>query len=878
MPVPSPTITTSLLPSSGPVLGGIGTGGIELWPDGSFRRPLFTNPRPFAQGFMHPLAPGAVTSDEPPFALDDLFFVLRVKESGKAPVLRFLAVGNGTAFLSWNHMDRGYRLAGIPMMQAIEHTAAFPQVELRYRDDRLPVEVTLSAWSPFVPHDVEASSIPGACFDFSVRRVRGRAPIEVSIVACCSNLAGWDQTDHAQAHTRIRAGGDVILRMQGGQGEHPSTGTMAVFAQPTGTQRCTSVAANPWLENLRLSIDRTGGLDGPIEPKRLTREEYRTGPLGSDLASGRLGGDGQHRNRAWACLQTTLTTADPTAFHFGLAWHFPHHIDRLGHEVGHAYAERFSDAAAVAKHLLKHGDDLRLRSLALPGLIRASTLPDALKYPLLDHLGVLVRSSWLTRAGTLYVWEGLGHCAMNTVDVDHYGSFASALLFPDLRRGVTDLIASGQRPNGHIPHGFPGHVRVADIPEGEYQRWDVNAQFILALHRDWRWTGDATLLDARYGNAVQALDRLRGGIRPGEALPWIDGGITYDHWHLSGVVTYMAILHLAALQAMVVMAQARGDAALAQRCRDEWEAGRQQAEQQLWSTSGYRPLARTAAATDGGKPVQRARAAGAELYAAVYGVTGTGERLPIEDGLHTDALNGEAYARLTGLPTALSPKRVRQTLARIVGECTHHDGRFLANGSCPDGSFPDEWPYSQWQNPWTGTEYFLAAQLAGEGMVREADEVLEHVWARKHDDGMRFNHNEAGDYYSRTMAIWATWWARLGLDRDAVRGSLAIVPPDWSSITRLDAPIVIPGAMLRAVLERRPGATTLDLTPVSGALPLRELTLPGAATGVRVRQGARRLAATIERSDGITRIRFAKPIALSGKRGIRVQLTVTRRR
>ena len=53
---------------------------------------------------------------------------------------------------------------------------------------------------------------------------------------------------------------------------------------------------------------------------------------------------------------------------------------------------------------------------------------------LLDQMMVMAKATWLTKDGVYFMWEGLGCCCMNTVDVDHYGSFGTTHLFPELRK------------------------------------------------------------------------------------------------------------------------------------------------------------------------------------------------------------------------------------------------------------------------------------------------------------------------------------------------------------------------------------------------------------------------------------------------------------
>lgn len=766
-PLPSTRLTAA--PDSGLCLGGIGCGGIELWADGVFRHAAFMNTAPWV-GFNRP-GGAANGPDEPLLGPEDLFVILRVQRRGCAPQLRFLFTGHGTAFNTWHHMSRTYKYATCPSMPAVTATARFPFTELAFEDPALPVRATLTAWSPFVAHDVDASAIPGFCLDLAVES-RCSEDLDIAAVWCVANLGGCDREDPRNRHELLPGPAGPVVQMHSLEGEeHATAGSIAICARAAAGQRATALAGNPHLENLYHAIHAAGALDGPLLPDFLAREEMLARPLHRPM----------HRNRGWLCLQQRLPPAARADLRFGMAWHFPHHRDRRGVRVGKAYENRFADAAAVARHLLAEGDALRARSAAWSDAVAGADLDPLFRAALLDQASSLAKATWLAKDGSFFIWEGLGHCGIDTVDVDHYGSFGPAALFPQLRARVLDQIAAAARPDGRIPHAYNRNIRPEGIPDGEYTRNDVCAQFILALYRDWRWGGDAGLLRRNYPAAERAMRLLAALDRDGSGLPTTEGGITYDHWHLVGTVTYMAGLHLAALQAMAGMAEALGDADAAARWRELWRRGRGSAESSLWLGTHYRTVLRA-----GPAPVADRRRAGDE-YQEVYRTGDANAAVlaakPVDLGVHTDALNGEWVAAMLGLPRALDEDRARRHLRTVIARNTHPDARFLANGSCADGSFPDQWPFSQWQNPWTGTEYFLAASCFAAGLEREGLDIIRDVHGRLDAGGVRFCHNEAGDHYSRALSIWAAYHAWLGLVIDQPAGLLRIRPatprPAW---------------------------------------------------------------------------------------------------
>jgi uncharacterized protein (DUF608 family) len=500
-------------------------------------------------------------------------------------------------------------------------------------------------------------------------------------------------------------------------------------------------------------------------------------------------------------------------------------------------------------------------------------------------MNTLTKASWYSKDGVFYQWEGLGCCCLNTVDVQHYASFALATLFPQLQRGVLDLTVEGQRANGHIPHGFPAVARPEHIPEGEYHRWDVNAQYILSVFREWKWSGDNAWLARHWEPVRKAFALLNKMDRYGVGLPYIEGGITYDHWHMKGIVTYMAGLYLATCGAIVLMARHAGEDELASQADESQKRGTKSFEELLW-TGDYYALFHRRHTEDEPSDVmvlQRGQIAGdlndynpEENQNCVEGCgcvpASQIQQVELNDGLQTDVLNGEAYSALVGLNRVLDRERVQQTLHRIVRENVHPELGFLANGTRRDGSFPDEWPFSQWQNPWTGTEYFFAAQLLTEGMEEEALSVIGNVFDRLSAAGMRFNHVECNTYYARPLSIFATYAAWLGLDFDVPQGMLRIVPN--TSQKNIVAPLLTASTLGRLQLNLENGVTLqLDVDNVQAGVVLRTLQLPlSGATSTLCTLNEQEMAVTHNAIEGYSQLVFEQALELRAGLQLRVEL------
>jgi uncharacterized protein (DUF608 family) len=80
--------------------------------------------------------------------------------------------------------------AGLPRFREVEFHGEYPFAWLEFRDKEMPVEVSLEAFNPFIPMNVEDSSIPGAILRYRVRN-RQAVSVEVSLLSLMQNPVGF---------------------------------------------------------------------------------------------------------------------------------------------------------------------------------------------------------------------------------------------------------------------------------------------------------------------------------------------------------------------------------------------------------------------------------------------------------------------------------------------------------------------------------------------------------------------------------------------------------------------------------------------------------------------------------------------------------------
>ncbi len=149
-------ITATKKHTSGIALGGIGSGSVELLPDGEFHYWLIANqPRLTERCHENKVDDGEASTGA-------LSFWIRAKKEGENPIVRKLGMKTDTD-------DFTYRMfAWNKPVERIDFDGRFPVCDLDYIDSYLPCKVSLRAVSPFVPHNSDASATPGFYLDFTV--------------------------------------------------------------------------------------------------------------------------------------------------------------------------------------------------------------------------------------------------------------------------------------------------------------------------------------------------------------------------------------------------------------------------------------------------------------------------------------------------------------------------------------------------------------------------------------------------------------------------------------------------------------------------------------------------------------------------------------
>ncbi len=759
-------------------LGGIGTGSVSLAGSGALVDwEIFNRPN---KGCTLPYT----------------FFMIWAQRAGEPPVTRVLQGPPATPFdgsgkAEFAGMGFGVRRdtgAGLPHMQSVTFRGEYPFAWLDFADRRLPLQVSLEAYNPFIPLNADDSSLPVAIFHFRLHNP-GDRPVQATLAANLFNPVGYqsgplDGTGLGQnVNTFVREEGlsGLVMTSQRYAESDPRYGSLALTTPwPDLTWQSCWLRAG-WFDSLQSFWDEFSARGV------LTERTY--GPSADRQSDvGTLG------------LRVTLAPGESRTLPLYISWHWPNFVKYWGREGGpgsesartgaglpawkNHYATRFDSALAVARYTAHEEERLRRESLRFHDALHASTLPPYVLDALSTQASILKSTTCLRLTdGTFYAFEGChaesGCCEGSCTHVWNYAQ-TLAFLFPALERSQRDAdYIYNILPDGRM--GFRLQLPLGSPPSSFHPAADGQMGGIVKTYRDWKLCGDTEWLRRLWPKVKRALayawrvwDVDRDGVMEGIQHNTYD----IEFW---GPNTMMGSFYLAALRAAEEMARALGEVEQAQEYRAVYERGRAKMEAELFNGEYYvqrvNPQAHQVAPVD--------------LSISMGGQTPGDPKYQYGAGCLSDQLIGQWLARLAGLGDLFDPARVRAALASVFrynwkSDFSEHancqriyalnDEKGLLLCSWPHGGRPTfPFPYSD--EVWCGIEYQVAAHMIYEGLLDEGLAIVRGL--RERHDGVRrnpWNEFECGSHYARSLASWSLLTALSGFSFDLTRGYIGFSP------------------------------------------------------------------------------------------------------
>jgi uncharacterized protein (DUF608 family) len=756
---------------------------------------------------------------------------------------------------------------GLQRLDSATFTGEYPFARISFRDRRLPVRVSLEAFTPIVPHDADDSGLPIAVLRYRVTNP-GTSPVAASIAYAVENPVSSavplkrgqldTRANELRENDRVRG---LLMRNPELEEDDPMNGTFGLWAltDPGDTGRLTTLKGWPrarwWTSVLHYWDDFTA--DGSLGP-----ESADAGPVGA------------------LCLQRTIAPGASADYTFLLSWHFPNRTpERSGWRaskgdekvrLGNFYCTRFADAWEAAAYAVEHLPRLEARASQFASAIRDSTIPAAIKDAATANLSTLAtQTCFRTSDGEFHAFEGSndksGCCTGSCTHVWNYET-TTAHLFPSLSRSLRRA-AFGYS----LDDDGAMHFREV-LPDGKerhgYAAADGQMGQIVKVYQDWRLSGDNAFLQTYWPRVKRAI-----------AFAWLEGGWdgdrdgvlegaqhnTYDV-EFYGPNPQCGIYYLAALRAVEEMARVVGDTEMAATSRQLFERGRAWTDANLFNGEYYIQQVR-------GLPTESIHRS---LRSDMGSENTEQPEYQVGSGCLVDQLIGQYLAEVAGLGPIVDPAHCRTALGAIH---RYNFKRQVADHACLQRTYVlnDESalvvcdyargerpkvPFPYYAEAWTGLEYATGAHMIFEGMTAEGIECFTSVRVRY--DGERrnpWNEPECGHHYARAMSAWSGLLAISGFRYHAGLREVTVQPRArlggfrcfWSTGTGW-------GTYAYDATGR-----SLRLTVLNGALPLGTIQarLARGAAPARVGIGSRAVPVRIERQGPDVQVRFEQDVRLT---------------
>jgi len=705
---------------------------------------------------------------------DNTYFMLYAKADGGEPVFRVMEGRLQPPYQGWSQGAQIYKGfgfgpprefgSGFVRFERCSFTGEFPFARVDLADDAVPVQVSVEAWSPFIPCDDENSSVPVAIFDITLINTTATR-VEATVALGLQNIVGWPEVGGGLSQwMQAEKSQGIVMTADKHTADSPRFGSLALLTPmapgadeagpPLDVTHQLRFEEASWFaqtESLMDGFGTTGEFCGPTDARVNAEGQADTAHLG---------------------LKVSLDPGQSATRTFVLAWLMPNFEKYWGADQGATWqtwqAGRWQDAADVARYAIDNMAQLESRTRRFADTFFGSTLPDYVLDAISSQMSTL-RTPTVTRLpdGTLYGWEGChasaGCCEGSCTHVWTYAQ-TIAYLFPRLERGMReiDFATDLREEDGHMEFRMPLPPGTA-AGHGGHAAADGQMGNVLRTYREWQTCGDDDWLKALWPSVKKALeyawvdwDKDKDGLLEGVHHNTLD--IEYH-----GPDTVCGSMYLAALRAGEEMARHLGDEQAATEYRTVFESGSRLSDETLYDGEYY-------------------------FQHIPEGVQAWYQYGP---GCICDQVLGQWHARMYGLGNIYDPGHVQSAIESVFRYnfrddfSSHHnphrvyalnDDKGLLICTWPKGGRPKRSVTYAFECM-IGFEYQVGAHLIYEGFLREGLSVCKAI--RQRHDGYRrnpYNEFECGSHYARSMANYAYLLALSGLRYSAVEKTLWLDP------------------------------------------------------------------------------------------------------
>ncbi len=675
-------------------------------------------------------------------------------------------------------------LVNLPRLEDSEMICQYPFGEVRFQDSELPINITLEAYTPFIPLNSKDSGIPCAIMEYRVKNTSG-GDLDVCIVGTLPNASafeGYDVIENLKladsVKNEFRQSGKIrglYYTPEHLEESHLRYGNMAIMSDAPNITYKTQWLDGEWVDGIQDFWDDFTE-DGRLEP------ESASSSIGCEFARFHDFSFLKRREKIGSLgIYETLKPGEEKAFRFVISWYFPNRVKawiefdedyenfRKGQygTVRNYYAGIFKNAWDVGEYVYRNLERLEKGSRDFREAMFCKTNLPAYVVDALTANITNLRSQLCFRLedGTFGGFEGIRDwigCGYGSVP--HVWNYAQtvAFLFPDLEKSMrrVEFCRETDEMGCMSTRMFSvfGQKRYAMVPACDGQLGSI-----VRLYRDFKNTGDVEFLEELWPQVEKAMEyAFSHWDLDGDFV--LDGqqNTTYDI-EFYGPNPMTDFIFLAALKCCEEIAEILGDSQKSSRYREAFEKGREKADKLMFNGEYY---------------IQRLEDVDRYKY-------------QVGTGCLSDQLLGQFLAHMAGIGEILPHAHISSAAKAVFQynfkddfyhtDSVHrayaiNDEKGLVTASWPHGGRP-QFPLSYYGEVWTGIEYEVAANLMYAGAVEEGLTMVKAV--RDRYDGYKrnpFSEIESGHHYCRAMASWGILNALMGFESDMYRGEISFDP------------------------------------------------------------------------------------------------------
>lgn len=702
---------------------------------------------------------------------------------------------------------QGYRAGGhegLPRFRNNTFRGEYPFGFVELSDPIIPLEVTITGFSPFIPLDDRDSSLPGLVLRYTFKNISAETvPLEFGFHMShfAFGSTGWD---YDKTRNSVISDTGVFLY-------NLEEKNAAIY----GSCALGVVGYKPEIKAMWF---RGGWFDSISALWR----EVSTGSFSTN--DGSRAETSKGRNGASILLKSELKPGEQVTYPILVTWYFPNvhyaygELKRDANEDASSYAEhgssvcgpdcncstpprwkpyyaaQWKDARDVLKYMRDYYEELSKRTQRFHDAMYRSTLPAYVIDAVSANLAILKSPTVLRESnGNIWAWEGCfctsGCCHGSCTHVWNYAQ-AMPHLFPALERTLREQeLLRSRAENGHV--NFRAALPDGPVSHTFHAASDGQLGGIMKVYREWQIYGDMDWLNDMYPAVKSSMDYAISCWDPDHQGVLIEPHHnTYDieFWGPDGMCTSF---YLGALAAMAALARDAGHPQDAAFYEELGQKGARFLDAHLFNGEFY-PQKVTLdglRATPSAETLAKLRESNPEEYALLMK---EGPKYQYGTGCISDGVFGAWLAKLCGVKTTQNQANIRKNLQAIFDYNFKDSLWEHANPQRPGYAMGDEpglllctWPnggkptlpfvYSD--EVWTGIEYQAASHMIAEGLVDEGLTVVKALRSRY--DGLArnpWNEYECGNYYARAMASYALLIALSGFRYSAPEKTLYLKP------------------------------------------------------------------------------------------------------